>query len=261
MPGQGRTINRWRALATVAVHDLSLARLFEGHADAVAILAELRGPVTDRGQTLGVWAAEARDHRVQLELTPSVRVSGIKRWCSGAGVLTDALVTAWREDAGPYLVAVPLGHAAVRIRPGDWCAVGMSATASSDVEFDSTPAFVREHTPEHADPLRAAHLGAIDMELWRAAAALRSAAGCIDANPRQDARALALRLRAAVEQAALAVLDRAGRALGASAYCLNPKFAKMAADLPVFLRQSHADHDLAVLGGAAKRERAGAWTL
>ena len=30
-PAQGRTLMRWRALAEVAAHDLSLAKLYEGH--------------------------------------------------------------------------------------------------------------------------------------------------------------------------------------------------------------------------------------
>jgi len=38
LPGHGATLARWRALAAVGAHDLSLAKLFEGHTDALAIL-------------------------------------------------------------------------------------------------------------------------------------------------------------------------------------------------------------------------------
>ena len=41
LPGGGRTRERWAALAELAGEDLSVARLAEGHADALAILAEL----------------------------------------------------------------------------------------------------------------------------------------------------------------------------------------------------------------------------
>ena len=41
LPGGGRTGERWAVLAELAGEDLSLARLAEGHADALAILAEL----------------------------------------------------------------------------------------------------------------------------------------------------------------------------------------------------------------------------
>ena len=44
LPGSGATWERWAAFADLAGEDLSLARLGEGHADAIAILAELGGP-------------------------------------------------------------------------------------------------------------------------------------------------------------------------------------------------------------------------
>src|SRR5580693_3748707 len=57
LPGSGRTRERWARLAGLAAQDLSLARLGEGHADAVAILAELGGPAPEPGSRWGVWAA------------------------------------------------------------------------------------------------------------------------------------------------------------------------------------------------------------
>ena len=56
LPGSGRTAERWAAFALLAEEDLSLARLSEGHADALAILAELGGPAPPAGRW-GVWAA------------------------------------------------------------------------------------------------------------------------------------------------------------------------------------------------------------
>ena len=63
LPGHGRTRVRWAALAALAETDLSLARLGEGHADALAILDELAGPHGAPAVTgpsfprWGVWAA------------------------------------------------------------------------------------------------------------------------------------------------------------------------------------------------------------
>ena len=57
LPGAGATRERWAAFADLAGEDLSLARLGEGHADAVAILAELGGPRPEPGSRWGVWAA------------------------------------------------------------------------------------------------------------------------------------------------------------------------------------------------------------
>ena len=92
-------------------------------------------------------------------------------------------------------------------------------------------------------------MGAIDAALSSSAAALREAAAWIDQHPRADARQQALRVRAVVEEAALRVLHHAGRATGAGLLCRDPRFARAMADLPVYLRQSHAERDLAALGG------------
>ncbi len=54
MPGSGATRERWQVLAAVAEFDLSLAKLYEGHTDALAILDELDPcPITPcrRGRT------------------------------------------------------------------------------------------------------------------------------------------------------------------------------------------------------------------
>lgn len=66
LPGQGRTLDRWRALARVAGCDLSLAKLYEGHTDALAILAEC-GAAHHAGEGIwGVWAAEPPDARTRI---------------------------------------------------------------------------------------------------------------------------------------------------------------------------------------------------
>ena len=67
LPGGGRTRKRWAVLAQLGAvlaqlgeEDLSLARLAEGHADALAILAELGAVTTPPpGSRWGVWAAPA----------------------------------------------------------------------------------------------------------------------------------------------------------------------------------------------------------
>jgi hypothetical protein len=151
LPGHGETLARWRALAAVAACDLGLVKLFEGHTDALAILAELNGPVPPAASRWGVWAAEAPDARVRAfrqELPRDssdgatgalVRLSGTKAWCSGARALTHALVTAWLDDE-PVLAAVAMDSASISIDSSKWQAVGMQASASADVTFHDTAA-------------------------------------------------------------------------------------------------------------------------
>ncbi|CAB3788968.1 acyl-CoA dehydrogenase family protein [Pararobbsia alpina] len=147
LPGKGRTLDRWRLLATVAEHDLGLVKLFEGHTDALAILAELHAPTPPAGSRWGVWAAEAPDLRLRLERREGegadpdeVVLSGTKTWCAGAASLTHALVTCRDSADRPRLVAVALDQPGVRISTRNWHAVGMAATASADVHFEHVTA-------------------------------------------------------------------------------------------------------------------------
>ena len=92
LPAHGHTLARWRALAAVAACDLGLVKLFEGHTDALAILAELHGPTPPAASRWAVWAAEPPDARVQASKVGirtdnmQVQLAGTKAWCSGAGV-------------------------------------------------------------------------------------------------------------------------------------------------------------------------------
>lgn len=140
LPGAGSTLQRWQALATVAAHDLSLAKLFEGHTDALAILAELNEPdVARRGWRWGVWGAEPPGPKAVVARLPNGRwaLRGTKFWCSGAADVTHGLLTAWSADGrGPQLVKIEMNQAAVSIEAGRWQAVGMAGSQSVDVAFD-----------------------------------------------------------------------------------------------------------------------------
>ena len=171
LPGGGQTLVRWQALATVAAFDLSLAKLYEGHTDALAILAELEsdsgkksgqisaqvaepanlehaGGDTDAHCTVwGVWAAESA--RAKLVCEPAhtgshsrlLKLHGTKTWCSGAACVSHGLLTAWGVDgSGPHLVRVDMNQAGVQVRSGGWRAVGMEGSASVDVTFTGATA-------------------------------------------------------------------------------------------------------------------------
>ena len=145
IPGAGHTLARWQALAEVAACDLSLAKLFEAHTDALAILQELGaqnllGRIAEREHGCwAVWASEAPPGRVTLTegANPeTVQLNGIKHWCSGASSVDFALLTAWQADgSGPQLVALPLAQAGVHVVPDAWQAVGMAASGSFDVQL------------------------------------------------------------------------------------------------------------------------------
>ena len=134
LPGAGQTALRYGALAEVAAVNLSLARLAEGHTDAVAILVEAgREP---REGTYGVWAAEPPQARVRAErASAGFRLTGRKRFASGARRLDRALVTAETSEGG-HLFDVDLRASGITVVPDSWQAVGMAATESLEVVFD-----------------------------------------------------------------------------------------------------------------------------
>ena len=141
-PGGGSTSRRWAALIGWGRHDLALARLAEGHTDAVAILAEAdRLPVP--AALCGVWAARsggvgARLHRAHGGLG----LGGSVRFCSGAGLVDRALVVAEAPaDAvgDPLLVEVALADTRVHRRHGTRRTAAMDDTETQDVDFDDVP--------------------------------------------------------------------------------------------------------------------------
>jgi hypothetical protein len=297
MPGGGNTLGRWRALARIAAEDVALAKLFEGHTDALAIMAELDAPATPAGAVWGTWAAEPPFARLELHrMTSGVQLAGRKAWCSGAETATHALVTAWDADNRQCLAAVQLAQPAITVTTQGWHAVGMGRAASGDVVFDSAlaievgqpgqytsrPGFwqggggiaacwyggalplaaaVAEQASSRADPHALAHLGAIDVSLRTTRALLVETANWIDAHPAENAQRAALRARGAAEATVAEVLTRAGRTLGAGPLCRDAEMAQRYADLPIFVRQSHAERDLAELGAETAASLDDGWLL
>jgi hypothetical protein len=305
LPARGHTLLRWRVLAQMAACDLTLAKLYEAHADALAILAELGGAVTPHTRaggaapSWGVWAAESPDARLtgRHDASGVLRLNGRKAWCSGADIVSHALVTFFTESGDSALAAVALDADGVTVTGEGWHAVGMAHTRSVDVCFDDVavsavgdagaylrrPGFwqggggiaacwyggalplaqaLRAKLAARPEPHALAHLGAIDFQLNQTRALLRETAAAFDRAPVADARLAALRLRASAEACAQAVLSAFGRAMGAGPLCRDAALARRYADLPVFLRQSHAERDLAEAGRLVVEEgSASAWEL
>ncbi|MEM8513509.1 alkylation response protein AidB-like acyl-CoA dehydrogenase [Massilia sp. MP_M2] len=299
LPGRGATLARWQALAAVGAHDLPLAKVFEGHTDAVAILHEARAhALADMPHaTWGTWCAEPPDAR--LALLPVAHghiLRGRKAWCSGAHGLTHAVVSCWDPDGAPMLAAVALHQRGVRVTDDGWNAVGMRATASVDVWFDDVvatplagPGFyveragfwhggagvaacwfgaatrladgLRERLAERSDPHRLAQLGEVTVALQGCAALMREAAAAIDSAPEANAMRSAMTVRLSAEATANTVLHAVGRALGAGPLCKDAALAQLYADLPVFLRQSHAERDLETVGKLVAALEDAPWNL
>jgi len=168
-PGGGATAGLWSLLATLAVHDLGVARAVEPHLDALAI-REQAGLADGADRTWGVFAAEGPGVRLDAvprgpgsgasgtrpggdvpddgtsddaappDDPPAWRLTGTKPWCSLADRLDAALVTAHLPDGGRALFAVDLTDPGVTLVDQPWVSRGLAEIPSTPVAFDAVPA-------------------------------------------------------------------------------------------------------------------------
>ena len=285
VPGDGTTTDQWEALATLAAHDLGVARAIEPHLDAVAILTQAGRLEGDTG-TWGVFAAEGGPDPLTASQAGdgSWRLDGTKPWCSLAGNLDSALVTAATADGERRLFAVDLRDTGITVNTEAWVARGLTEIPSGPVHFAgvdadavgepgwylSRPGFalggigvaacwfggavalgrtLAEAVTAKPDPLRLAHLGAVDELLQSSRRALGEAARLAD-DGYPDGRILAKRVRANVARTCEEVLTHCAHALGPAPLALDARHVKRVADLELYVRQHHAEHDLASLGQA-----------
>lgn len=286
-PGAGHTATRWHLLAAVSAEDLTAGRILEAHSDALAILGEAEDEVV--AGTWGVFAAEAPGVRLDVTVSGNdVVLRGTKPWCSLAGELDHALVTAHVGDQR-QLFAVDLRQPEVRVdSTSGWVARGLRNVPSGSVHFDAAPARAvggpgwyltrpgfawggigvaacwfggasalgltlrRAMARKRGSEIGAFHVGAVDAALHAAATALTEAAHRVDAGDAWGAAGelLALRVRAVVADAVERTLTQVGHALGPGPLAFDEEHARRVADLQLYVRQHHAERDLAALGRA-----------
>jgi len=281
-PGEGATAQRWAALAAVAEQDLTAARILEAHSDALAILHEAGVPEPEG--TWGVFAAEATNSTLSVREGDPVTLAGVKPWCSLAGYLDNALVTA-HVDGDRGLYAVSLKHPSVGVDPPErWVARGLRNVTSAAIHLNRTPAeaigapgwYLRRPgfawggmgvaacwyggarglyrtlrtRASGSSEILALHVGVVDVALHAAGTTLAAAAEAVDAGSANGSAGaiLALRVRSVVADAAERVVQQVGHALGPAPLAFDERHARRVADLELYVRQHHAERDLARLG-------------
>lgn len=298
LPAGGRTARRWQALYRWArTGPVSVARLAEAHLDALAILAEAgapgssdgpggpvdpagRGDAPDGDRSLyGVWASGGPANDLRFEPTDGT-ITGIKRFCSGLGIVDRALVTADDGHGATWLLDVDLTTGpSLRAEPGPWTTPALADTATGTLHTDrhraepvgvagwylSRPGFWHGAIGPAAcwagaaaglvdqaearvedDPYRRAAQG--ELRAWDLACrTLLDAAGhASDAAPLDGdaARYRALANRHAIERAATVMADRFSQAFGPRPFVTDAGIAQRIADLHLYLRQHHGQRDL-----------------
>ncbi len=219
-PGEGRTKQLFDTLSALAAADLTAARVAEAHLDALAILSQARYRARPE-QTWGVFAAEGPGMTLTATLEGDRwRLDGSKPWCSLAGLLSHALVTAQvaspNGDQGRRLFSVDLRQAGIVAHDDVWVARGLREVVSGPVDFSAVsadavgeegwylqrPGFAwggigvaavwwggavgmartlyDSAQGRNPDQIALAHLGAVDLAVTGAEATLTAAAASID---------------------------------------------------------------------------------
>lgn len=128
-------------LRLVGFGSLALGRLYEGHVNALQLVARYAAPAERRalfadaraGHLFGVWNTEPPAGG--LVLGPDGRLTGVKTFASGAGHVTRALVTARRPGEAEPLMLVAALDPGTRADLSAWRAQGMRASATGTVDL------------------------------------------------------------------------------------------------------------------------------
>lgn len=286
LPGSGNTAERHRCIFAAGREDLSLAKLAEAHWDAVAILQEA-GQTPAAGARYAVWASEIPGRELRVTEGPDGHLlSGTKEFCSGAGLVDRALMTA--GEGGALLVQVDLRTHTHRIRSdgSGWAVEAFRMTQTSAMTFDRCPvstvvghdgwyvqrpgfwrgavgpaaawaggaAGLLDYTmaSRREDPHTAAHRGAMHTNVWVTQSVLEAAAREFDRANGGNPMIRALEARHAVEQACTDTLRRFARCMGPVPLARDAEMSRRYAELDLFLRQCHAERDLEALGRALR---------
>lgn len=274
-PASGQTYKRWQIFAQIAGFDLSLAKLFESHCDALSILYELGYENEIDEKTWAIWAANGGPAQIQVE---NGLCHGVKMWCSGAEFIQKVLISFKDQQGQSQLCIIDLSQPSVSIDLSHWQAVGMQGTRTARVKFQDTVVKIIGNPNDYIDrpgfwhgaagvgacwygaavrlmdelqkscftapnSFKKMYLGQLASQLAVTRQYFHYVAQLIDSQPKLSYEREVRILRAHAEQSCLAVIEGVGKALGARPFCEQATFASLMADLPVFIRQSHAAFD------------------
>lgn len=164
------------ALRITGRANLSVARLFEGHMNAVKLIA-LYGDDRQRAETfedvrcgdlLGVWGADdPGDPLTMICEAEEIRFSGKKRFASGLGLVDQAIVIVSGDDGSPEMLLAPTGSSE-RSDVTGWNMAGMRATRSGRYDFSDLILSADSRIGQKGDYFREPHF---EGGIWRYCAA------------------------------------------------------------------------------------------
>lgn len=277
------TLIRWQILAYVAGIDLTIAKWFESHLDALSILHEVGYDQPIVG-LWAVWASEGNRDPITYQQGPTSGISsGTKTWCSGANIVDYGLMTYRDQHDDSQLLVVDMQQSGIESDNSGWQAVGMQATDTASIKLNKVVAnnvgaanayldrvgfwhgaagvaacwygaaatlagYLITAYQQKPNDYKAMYLGQISTALAVTQQYFYHVADLLTSQPNTSHQLAIRQLRANVEQLARLVIESVGQALGAAPFCANAHFARLAADLAVFIRQSHGAFDLQKIG-------------
>jgi alkylation response protein AidB-like acyl-CoA dehydrogenase len=143
VPRFGRP-NEHACLRAAGAADLAWGRLYEGHVNALQLIARV-GTERQRlraeddvahGRLFGVWNTQAADgvHVTDVDAR-GVTIAGRKTFASGAGRVARAIISVGWPDGSMQLAVVPMDRVSTAIDRSFWRPYGMEASDSFAVDF------------------------------------------------------------------------------------------------------------------------------
>ena len=129
-------------LSTIGRASLPWARLYEGHVNAVKLIILYGCELQNRemahrvhhNELYGVWGADDRQTVQIVDDNPGLVLSGAKRFASGSGSVTQAVIPAKDQRDRQQLLIVDVSEAD-RADLSNWTAAGMRASQSGRYEL------------------------------------------------------------------------------------------------------------------------------
>ncbi len=281
-------MQRFAEFRRQAASNPSVGRLYEAHADAVAILHE-SGRAYVPGKALAVWASGGSKplRLIGDRSGQNLLLDGRKMFCGGASIVDAALVTAEATD-GQRLVLVDLNHPRIRVDTTTWKSAAFADAGICTVDFLCVP--IRPHNLigppnwygsrtgfwhgavgvaavwagvadvivsrmpallRRDDQLSEVAMGEVTSASWAVGALLSAAAAQIDAHPNLSHMEMALSCRHAVRVHIDRMLQVFDQEVGPAAIAFNEELGRTRQELALALSQSHGARDLAAIAKAA----------
>jgi len=267
--------------------DIPLARLAEGHIDALRILDQANRRAQD-GVLYGVWAS--RSQQTGIRATPAgetrLRLEGVLRFASGAGLLDRALVPVWLNDGRHVLI--DLAVVDLPVDASGWFTSAMTASRTHQVTVDAEvgvedqiggvdfylqrPGFfpggvgvaacwiggaarvldLMHALHQQPSPAQQIRLGRMRVDLAVGAATIRATAALLDRAEAESAelawQALSTEARSGAAEAVRRLINEARLVTGPAGLAMHEGLAHAIPDLELYVMQQHSDGDASVLG-------------